>query len=367
MGSVNLFYLENQSIAQRCVELDDDIVNMQSSINGKFDDNAQMSQDLKDLVNQVMAARGYKTYDDLQQDVFKSLTPDERQQIEATLAKFKEINDALDITFQVCLLITTAAGVVGLGIKAYDFVKSGSLTNALAKRIGQLTDVFKTGRTAATSGEKAAEEILTEVAEVAGEEAAEGVTLGAKVARFCKFVAVIGVALDIFLIGLAAYEGAQQKEELIKNVHFLNSRRVYCKIYQREAEALVNFSGQLKSVLTLMTMPDQNAMKAAIDALVSGFIKDVQGVWTGYGPLQAYQDLAYQDQARGSYLKEDLSLGEMEAEMAKDPNAPVPAPQPKSGASVATMVMSDGFIKIPANVMSHSLTAPIIHRHATFA
>lgn len=118
MQTVNLFFPENQDIARRCVELDDDIVNMQSTINGKFDDNAVVSNDLKTLVNDVMKAHNYKTYDELQAAVLASLTPEERKKIQATLDKFKELNEALDITFQVCMLITAVAGVVGLGLYA---------------------------------------------------------------------------------------------------------------------------------------------------------------------------------------------------------------------------------------------------------
>lgn len=61
-----------------------------------------------------------------------------------------------------------------------------------------ITDVFKSGRTIASAEEKAAETILEEVAEVGGEAAAESVELGTKVVRFCKFLAILGVAIDVF-------------------------------------------------------------------------------------------------------------------------------------------------------------------------
>lgn len=187
------------------------------------------------------------------------------------------------------------------------------------------------------------------------------------------------------MIGLAAYEGSKQKDELIDNIHFLCTRRLYCKskcygihqpcennvanqssVYHREAEALVDFSGQLKAVLTLMGMPNQDSLKPAIDALTSGFVKDVQTVWTNYGAAKAYEDLAFQDKARGSFLEKDKQLADIEAEMAKDPNAPVPTPQAKPGSSVTTMLMSDGYIKIPASALNDSRTTPILHHHAKF-
>lgn len=93
----------------------DDVVNMQTSVNGKFDDNTVVSNDLHNLVNDIMAAHGYKTYDDIKDAMLKQLPEDKRKEIEDMLNKQANIMKGLDITFQVCMLITATAGVVGLG------------------------------------------------------------------------------------------------------------------------------------------------------------------------------------------------------------------------------------------------------------
>jgi Spy/CpxP family protein refolding chaperone len=110
-----LFYPENQDLARRCQELVDDIVNIQSSVAGKQSDNNTMDADLTKLVNQVMTAHGYKSYTDLQNAVLASLTPDQRQKIEDSMKAAQKLNNGLDITFQVCMLLTTTAAVIGLG------------------------------------------------------------------------------------------------------------------------------------------------------------------------------------------------------------------------------------------------------------
>lgn len=58
--------------------------------------------------------------------------------------------------------------------------------NAMTKRIDTITQLFKGTRTTVSAEEKAAEVVLEEVAGAGGEAAAESVTIGAKVARFCK-------------------------------------------------------------------------------------------------------------------------------------------------------------------------------------
>lgn len=101
-------------LARRCQEMVDDIVNMQSTVQSKFDDDATVAADLKNLVNNVMKAHGFHTYDELEAAVLKSLTPDQRAKIEKTINDAKKVNNALDITFQVCLLVTAVTGTVGL-------------------------------------------------------------------------------------------------------------------------------------------------------------------------------------------------------------------------------------------------------------
>lgn len=49
-----------------------------------------------------------------------------------------------------------------------------------------------------TVEEKAAETLIEGAAEVSGEAAAESVTVGSRIARYCKIVGVIGVAVDVF-------------------------------------------------------------------------------------------------------------------------------------------------------------------------
>jgi hypothetical protein len=63
--------------------------------------------------------------------------------------------------------------------------------------MGQFVDFFKTGRTALTESEKAAESVIKTVAE-AGGEAGEAVSVGSKIVRFCKILGFVGVALDVF-------------------------------------------------------------------------------------------------------------------------------------------------------------------------
>lgn len=110
---MNIFYPENQDIAKRCTELSDDIVNMQTSLNGRFDDNAIVSDDLHKLVNEVMKTYGYKTYDELLKAVLATLPAEQYERIKKQLDEMQKLNNGLDITFQVCILITATAGVAG--------------------------------------------------------------------------------------------------------------------------------------------------------------------------------------------------------------------------------------------------------------
>lgn len=78
------------------------------------------------------------------------------------------------------------------------FVQSGALTNAFAKRINYITDIFKGSARAMSAEEKAAETLLVETVEVAGDVGKEASTVGTKIVRFCKIIGYIGVALDVF-------------------------------------------------------------------------------------------------------------------------------------------------------------------------
>jgi len=78
------------------------------------------------------------------------------------------------------------------------FFRSGAFTNALASRVSQVTRLFRTGASTAKVEEKVAEVLLEETAAVAGEAATEAVSMGSRVVRFCKIVAFIGLAVDLF-------------------------------------------------------------------------------------------------------------------------------------------------------------------------
>lgn len=116
-----------------------------------------------------------------------------------------------------------------------------------------------------------------------------------------------------------------------------------------------------------MALPNQEAMKPAIDAVEQEFLKNVKTTWSANGVLQAYADLNQGDVSRGSYLKEDLSLGDIKAEMAKNTDDPINAPTPKSGAKVATIVTTNNFVKMPVDVFQQSFQGHALLPHATFA
>lgn len=116
-----------------------------------------------------------------------------------------------------------------------------------------------------------------------------------------------------------------------------------------------------------MKQPNQEVMKPAIEALKDGFFADVDTVWKSHGILEAYNDLSSADGTRGSYLKEDLSLSDIKAELAKHENDPIDTAKPKSGTSVTTMVIADGHFKIPIAALTHNVKSHGTFHQAVFA
>lgn len=99
-----------------------------------------------------------------------------------------------------------------------------------------------------------------------------------------------------------------------------------------------------------MKLENQEAMKPAIEALQNSFLKDVKHTYETHGVNEAYIDLSAGDGARASYLKEDLSLAEIQEEIRKQVGDPVDGPKAKDGTTVHAMVMSGGFVKMSKDV-----------------
>lgn len=72
-----------------------------------------------------------------------------------------------------------------------------------------------------------------------------------------------------------------------------------------------------------MKLPNQDAMKGAIQALDDAFIASVQKTYESNGINEAYSALSSADAARTAYLQDDLSLQEIKNEIAKDVGDPV--------------------------------------------
>jgi len=88
---------------------------MQRTLTAKFDDNETISNELRTLVNDIMTKHGYKSFDELMEKVMSTFPKDEQDRIRKVLQNMKDLNNGLDITFQVCMLITATTGVVGVG------------------------------------------------------------------------------------------------------------------------------------------------------------------------------------------------------------------------------------------------------------
>ena len=128
----------------------------------------------------------------------------------------------------------------------------------------------------------------------------------------------------------------------------------------------MNFSSQLKAVLTLINLNQPDAMKGAIAALEASFVADVEKVYKTHGIVEAYESLGDSDDSRGSYLKEDLSLAAIKAEIYKEVDDPVDHPTAKSGTTVSTVVFTNGIVKAPTDGFAAGIPYKARH-HASFA
>ncbi|PXF45968.1 hypothetical protein BWQ96_04281 [Gracilariopsis chorda] len=315
--SVDLFFPENRSRAQRLTELVDDITAMQRELKNDSDNLDAKDENMRPLLNKIMENNGFTTFDELVEKSLEVLTADEAQDLRDMLEEMKQTNTQLEQTFGVFALLTLGATSAAATAKAVQLLKSGALVTASRLVIRGIARAISGS---ANALEEAAE--LFKASRRVSSILLRNFETSTKVGRVTKFVktagtvmSVVGFFADAIVVVLAAVEGARQKEELQRAIKENFTKRIEVALINVLGTAAASFNGNLESILILENQIVENpalesVLRPSIDVLTVSVADSMDERFDAISYESAAETFTQLDIPRNSFTSDDPSVAE---------------------------------------------------------
>ncbi|KAF8878189.1 hypothetical protein BD779DRAFT_1218200 [Infundibulicybe gibba] len=286
---MSFWYPDNINRRDRAQQLSNDITVMQQAVAEAKVEMDKALERMDPYIQEMFRNNGMKTFDDLKAKLDASLTPEQKMAYDELVQRSKKTTDGIDNALTVFSAMTFYSGIAVKAIDITSFLISGHVISTF-RAYG-----------------KAFITLITEGLE-AGKAASKLGMYASRASKVLKTVAALGIIADAFILALAIYQEAQQREYLRAAINDLFVRRIISKFYERMCDSIKTHNGLMISYLLFVSGPEISAEdQSAADKIAKKMSDFVTEDWENIDTASSYDLLSALDSARTSWRDEDPS------------------------------------------------------------